>query len=135
MDLHCLSSNTGGNTYPVMTSEPVPSTHNTYWIPVASSYTIDGRKGFFLHQQGFPSNCMNSRDGRLAYWTGGVDAGSTFVCTLALDETSGIDDIYNDPDGTPIYYNLQGIRISSDSLVPGIYIRHQGNKKDKVYID
>ena len=41
------SSNTGGNTYPVMTSEPVPSTHNTYWIPVASSYTIDGRKGFF----------------------------------------------------------------------------------------
>ncbi len=129
------SSNTGGNTYPVMTSEPVPSTHNTYWIPVASSYTIDGRKGFFLHQQGFPSNCMNSRDGRLAYWTGGVDAGSTFVCTLALDETSGIDDIYNDPDGTPIYYNLQGIRISSDSLVPGIYIRHQGNKKDKVYID
>ncbi len=95
------SSNTGGNTYPVMTSEPVPSTHNTYWIPVASSYTIDGRKGFFLHQQGFPSNCMNSRDGRLAYWTGGVDAGSTFVCTLALDETSGIDDIYNDPDGTP----------------------------------
>ena len=32
------------------------------------------------------------------------------------------------------YYNLQGVRMVEDNLVPGIYIRRQGNKTSKVVI-
>ena len=32
------------------------------------------------------------------------------------------------------YYNLNGIRVESDQLPAGIYIRRQGNKTDKVII-
>jgi hypothetical protein len=36
---------------------------------------------------------------------------------------------------TPIeYYNLQGIRVNSENLSNGIYIRRQGNKAEKVFI-
>ncbi len=77
---HNTSSNTGGSTFPVMTSVPVPSTHNTYWIPTKST-SISGVNGFFLHQAGYSANKMNSRDSKLAYWTGGSGAGSTFIAT------------------------------------------------------
>lgn len=80
-----LSSNTGGNVHPIMTSEPVPSGNNTYWIPTKSDYlTAEG--GFYLHQLGYTSNRMNNRDNKLAYWNGGADAGSTFTVAI-VDET------------------------------------------------
>lgn len=72
--------NTGGNTHPVMTSEPVPDGYNTYWIPTKSS-DIAGENGFYLHQLGYTSNRINQRDNYLAYWTGGADGGSTLIAT------------------------------------------------------
>ena len=77
---------------------------------------------------------MNSRDGRLAYWTGGVDAGSTFVCTLALDETSGIDDIYNDPDSIRYTITFREY-VSLPTALCREYIYATKGIKDKVYID
>lgn len=32
------------------------------------------------------------------------------------------------------FYNLQGVRMTSETLAPGIYIRRQGNETSKVYI-
>ena len=70
--------NTGGNTYPVMTTKPVPEGNNTYWVPSAGT----GRdNGFYLEQKGKSANKMNNRDNKLAYWNSGADAGSTFVVT------------------------------------------------------
>lgn len=77
---HDTSTNTGGSTFPVMTATPVPSTHNTYWVPTKSN-DISGANGFYLHQLGQTSNKLNKRDDKLAYWTGGADAGSTLVVT------------------------------------------------------
>ena len=73
---------TGANTYPVLTSLSALDGKNTYWIPSsASSYATNG---FYLEQKGYSNNKMNARDGKLAYWNGGADAGSTFqVTTLA----------------------------------------------------
>lgn len=36
--------------------------------------------------------------------------------------------------GEAVYYNLQGVRVNSDALTPGIYVRRQGNKAVKVLI-
>ena len=127
-------SNTGGSTYPIMTDEPVPSTHNTFWIPTKST-DISGSNGFYLHQKGIAANKMNSRDNRLAYWTGGAGAGSTFIVTLVEDNLQGIEDIIGDQNNGPVeFYNLQGIKVASDNLTPGIYIMRQGDKASKVLV-
>ena len=78
---HVLSSSTSvsgndANVWPVMTETPVPSGNNEYWM-ATSSPNID--KGFYLAQKNFASNRMNNRNGKLAYWTGGADGGSTFT--------------------------------------------------------
>ena len=70
--------NTGGNTYPIMTEEPVGEGNNTYWIATAS--TDLGEGGFYLGQKDANEgkNKMNNRSSKLAYWNGGADHGSTF---------------------------------------------------------
>lgn len=83
-----VTSTNDGSVYPVMTSEPVPEVNNLYWMPTKSAH-ING--GFFLHQLGKTSNRMNKRDGRLAYWVGGADAGSTFTVSALDDVLPAID--------------------------------------------
>ena len=75
--------NTGANTYPVLTSLTALDGKNTYWIPTsASSYATNG---FYLAQKDNSSNKMNARSGKLAYWNGGADVGSTFQVTTLAD--------------------------------------------------
>lgn len=127
------STNTGGATYPIVREEPVPDGYNTCWIPTVSE-SISGANGFYLHQIGIPDNRMNKRDNRLAYWTGGADGGSTFIVTLVAT-TSGIDSIgANGEEAEAEYFNLQGIKMNPENLAPGIYVRRQGNKVDKVLV-
>ena len=76
-----MSGSNGGGTYPVMTAAPVQNGNNTLWIATASTH---GTNGFFLGQKGYANNRMNNRDGKLAYWTGGADAGSTFMVSRCL---------------------------------------------------
>lgn len=50
-------------------------------------------------------------------------------------EKQGLEEIGIDPaDGPVEYYNLQGVRVSADELVPGFYIVRQGSKSIKVLI-
>ena len=71
--------NTDANTHPVMTATPVAEGNNSLWVLTASTYQ---KNGFYMAQKGFASNRMNNRDGKLAYWTGGADNGSTFTVEL-----------------------------------------------------
>ncbi len=46
---------------------------------------------------------------------------------------TGVENItVSDSDAPATYYNLSGVRVSSDNLTPGIYILRQGNKTTKV---
>ena len=77
-----LSSSTtidgdGANTHPILTGTPVADGNNTHWTLTAT--TADIANGFFMAQKGFANNRMNNRNNKLAYWTGGADAGSTFT--------------------------------------------------------
>lgn len=128
-----MSANTGGLTFPIMTQAPVPDTNNTYWIPTVGTASV-GENGFFLHQLGHISNRMNSRESKLAYWTGGAGSGSTFLVTL-VDTTLSIDGIENMGSEEPIeFFNLKGMRIDNKALVSGIYIMRQGTKVSKVIV-
>ena len=73
-----MSGNNGGSTYPILMDEAtLPEGNNTTW-DVTPSTNISGVNGFYIAQHGLASNRMNLRDGRLAYWTGSADDGSTF---------------------------------------------------------
>ncbi|MDE6653927.1 MAG: hypothetical protein K2K37_06025, partial [Muribaculaceae bacterium] len=39
-----------------------------------------------------------------------------------------------DPNQPSVYYNLQGMQVDADHLVPGIYIRTQGKLASKVLV-
>ncbi len=39
-----------------------------------------------------------------------------------------------DENAPVVFYNLQGVQISNENLVPGIYVKRQGNKAEKVVI-
>ena len=47
---------------------------------------------------------------------------------------SGVEDVDADNDAEAEYYNLQGVRVAADDLVPGIYIRRLGTTVTKVAI-
>lgn len=128
-----ITSSTDGTVNPVMTSLPVPDTHNTYWIPTVGTASV-GKDGFYLHQLGHTDNRMNSRDGRLAYWIGGADAGSTFLLTF-VEATTGIGEPDADENDSPAeYYNLHGVRVPAENLTSGFYIRHKNGHVDKIYV-
>lgn len=77
-----MSGDNGNGVTPIMTGKPVPAGNNTHWFATNSPYYTNG---FYLAQQGFDSNKMNSRadivkdKNILSYCTGGVDNGSTFT--------------------------------------------------------
>jgi len=78
-----LSSSTtigsdGADTYPVLTELTALNGKNEKWA-VTVGNTIGGVRGFYLSQQGYPDHRMNDRGSKLAYWTTGADAGSTFL--------------------------------------------------------
>ncbi len=58
---------------------------------------------------------------------------------LSFDPSSSIIDSIvgegNETDEEVEYYNLQGVRVSSENLAPGFYIVRQGAKAKKVYIN
>ena len=67
--------NTGGNTYPkLVNANEVPSGYTTKWFVKESP---DYANGFFVAKESIDGACFNLRDGKLAYWTGGADNGST----------------------------------------------------------
>lgn len=48
---------------------------------------------------------------------------------------SGIVDIVDEDNNTHVeYFNLNGIRINTEALTPGLYIKRQGNKSTKVFV-
>ena len=57
------------------------------------------------------------------------------VCVVKVVPSSGISDINADIMNAPIeYYNLNGIRMNGDNLVPGIYIKRQGGNTEKILV-
>ncbi len=55
---------------------------------------------------------------------------------IKIPDVAGIGDIEIDNSDAPVeYYNLQGIRVDAENIVPGFYIVRQGEKTQKVFIN
>ncbi|MCM1477015.1 MAG: hypothetical protein NC045_03835, partial [Bacteroides sp.] len=51
-------------------------------------------------------------------------------------DISGITDVEADGKDVPAeYYNLNGVKVNGNALIPGIYIRKQGTKVEKIHVN
>lgn len=64
-----------------------------------------------------------------------VDANMPIKVVFAGEGKAGIVDIEIDNSNAPVeYFNLRGVRVNGNSLVPGLYIRRQGSETTKIIV-
>lgn len=58
-----------------------------------------------------------------------------FYCKENVAVDAGVAEIVIDDENAPVeFYNLNGVRVNNDNLVPGLYIRRQGAKASKIIV-
>lgn len=111
------------------------------YVPVATEFTFEtGTTSLVrgMRKAGEEANPAILGDPKHPY-TGSVSAKSydqfthEFTFNTNGNITTGVEGVGVD-DAPVEFYNLQGVRMTSDTLAPGIYIRRQGNETSKVYI-
>ncbi len=63
-----------------------------------------------------------------------IGGGSYLTLSVKKNEFSGVTNVEVDDNVPAVYYNLQGLRVPTDNLTPGIYIERRGKKATKVLI-
>lgn len=66
--------------------------------------------------------------------TGGADTWEIRDLYVKGTKTSGVAAIEADTNAPVEYFNLQGMRVSGDTLTPGLYIRRQGSVTTKILV-
>lgn len=56
------------------------------------------------------------------------------ISTVRLASQAGVDNITVDADVEPVYYNLNGVRMAEDNLLPGVYVKVAGDKTTKIIV-
>jgi len=112
------SAKAGGNTYAtLLPADNLPAGYTNDWTVTISP---NDDEGFYIcNPEGFGLNYR--ADGNLAYWTGGKDAGSTFVPTEVKKTSTGINaPIFQNESATT--YDLSGKTVSKSHK--GVVIRN-----------
>lgn len=118
-DNHLVSGNTESHHYCM-------NWHPAYYRVYKTSETKN-LKTAVSGSQGNVHSSHATRVARTVPVTKTSDAGTTGVEDIATDNAQNQD--------APVeYYNINGQRVSGESLVPGVYIRRQGNTATKVYV-
>lgn len=111
------------------------------YVPVATEFAFEtGTTSLVrgMHKAGEQVNSSVQGDPNHPY-TGSVSAKSydtlkhNIDFSFAGNITTGVEGVGVE-DAPVEFYNLQGVRMTSETLAPGIYIRRQGNETSKVYI-
>ena len=79
-----MTGQDGGTAFPVMKADG--DTQYSYLWSLSPSDKIANVAGFFLSQQGVAANKLNNRNGKLAFWTTGQDAGSTLRVEIGAQD-------------------------------------------------
>ena len=112
------SAKAGGNTYAtLLPADNLPAGYTSDWTVTISPNDEDGF--YICNPEGFGLNYR--ADGNLAYWTGGKDAGSTFVPTEVKKTSTGIHALIFQNDSATTY-DLAGKTVSKSHK--GVVIRN-----------
>lgn len=75
---------TGAESFPTMQpATQLPEGYTDLWFFQDSSNLGMGKEYAYLYEKGFPKHRVNNRSNKLAFWTGGANAGSTLTITFA----------------------------------------------------
>ena len=77
-----LSADAGGKAFAILKEKAQLGNYRSSW-QLAPSTDLEGKEGFYIYVAGKPSEKLNNRNGKLAFWTGGADHGSTFQILFA----------------------------------------------------
>lgn len=73
-----MSGQEGGNSYPIMVEKSkMPAGYTDKWLFSKSNNLGADVEAFYIYEKGNEKNKLNNRDGKLAFWTGGADHGSS----------------------------------------------------------
>ena len=82
-----MTGTTGSTSYPVLVdAASLPAGYTDLWLFTPSGDLGEGETYFYMYEKGYPSNKVNNRDNKLAFWNGGADAGSTVNVRFAQAE-------------------------------------------------
>ena len=82
-----MNGTTGAESYPILVdANAVPEGYTDMWLFAASDKLGEGDTYFYMYEKDYPSNKVNNRNGKFAFWSTGADAGSTLNILFA--ETS-----------------------------------------------
>lgn len=113
---------TGANSYPTMREESnLPAGYTDLWL-FADSKSISqsaGAEHAYMYEMGYPSNKVNNRDSRLAFWTDGQDGGSTLQIYFAK-VANAITSLRVPDAPSPSVYDLHGRKVGNPHR--GIFI-------------
>lgn len=117
-----MGSNQGGNTHPILYPiDKIPAGYVSVWRFMNSSDLGTGVEYAYMYQDGFESNKVNNRDKKLAFWSGGQDAGSTLQIRVAKKgPITGIGQATIDNNANNSVYDLEGRRANAPEH--GVYI-------------
>ncbi len=54
--------------------------------------------------------------------------------TVTMSSTSGVEESLIDVDGSAEYFNLQGMKVAKENLIPGVYVKKTATQSTKVII-
>lgn len=102
------------------------------FLPVAKARSAEGGR---IIANGLAAYELAPRSGINYYANNIKTLTDNTINYLASKATTGVSDIVAADNASEAeYYNLQGIRVSAESLTPGLYIVRQGNKTSKVIV-
>ena len=82
-----MTGTTGSTSYPkLVDAANIPNGYTDLWLFTPSSDLGEGDTYYYMYEKGYPSNKVNNRDNKLAFWNSGADAGSTVNVRFAQAE-------------------------------------------------
>lgn len=79
-----MSGTTGATAYPILKDATKLGTYRHLWIFEGTDVLGDDTPAFYMYQKENSANKVNNRDSKMAFWTGGQDAGSAVQVTEGL---------------------------------------------------
>ena len=82
-----MTGTTGSTSYPVLIEKNnIPAGYTDLWLFTPSGDLGEGDTYYYMYEKDYPSNKVNNRDNRFAFWNGGADGGSTLNIRFAQTE-------------------------------------------------